>query len=414
MLGTAFCGWSDQSGYSASTSEDIVAMARKLPTSHDIERFVCAQGKSALAFQNNALVSALVDDDAYRVVISGRASWRDKRLKELANERGNARALLSAYQNAGVRSLDQIGGAFSLALIDRQKEEVFLAVDRMGILPITFAVSPGTAIAFATSAECVDAHSAFKSSISDQAVLHYLFYHVVPSPLSIFSAQQKLAPGHYALYSGGELRIEKYWLPHFSQTAGESLDELAAELHETLLSSVSRSITQAKAGAFLSGGIDSSSIAGKLSEIKGNDARTYSIGFEAKGYDEIEYARVTSTAFRTKQAEYYVTPEDVVDAIPRIVDTYDEPFGNSSAVPVYFCARMANDDSRNVLLAGDGGDELFGGNVRYSKQKVFAIYDALPRAMRKSLLEPMLIDRDWIGSIPLLRKVKSYVSQACL
>ncbi len=414
MLGSAFCGWFEPDGRPDSGRETSATMAQRFAQTHDVEQLSCAEAKLGLSFQTRGLVSSHVADDNYYVVFSGRATWKDHALRDLSRQHGDACALLQAYRNAGTRSLHAVGGAFSFALIDKRAEEVFLAVDRMGILPLSYSIRPGTGIAFGTSAEAVDAHPAFASAVSEQAVLSYLFYHVVPSPVSVFEAQRKLPPGHYLHYANHQPVVEQYWMPEFAQRSDRRFDDLADELHNVLRSSVARCSNGDRIGAFLSGGIDSSSIAGMLSEIKPDDARTYTIGFEASGYDEIEYAQATSNHFNTHQHQYYVTPDDVVTAIPRIVDTYDEPFGNSSAVPVYFCARLAKSDDRAALLAGDGGDELFGGNVRYTKQRVFAIYDALPGAVRKSLLEPLFLDRAWLDGVPLLRKAKSYVSQACV
>jgi len=165
------------------------------------------------------------------------------------------------------------------------------------------------------------------------------------------------------------------------------------------------------AGAFLSGGTDSSTIAGMLGQVTGQPARTYSIGFNAQGYDEMEFARIAARHFGTRHQEYYVTPDDVVSAIPLIAAVHDQPFGNSSAVPTYYCAKLAKNDGVDVLLGGDGGDELFGGNERYAKQYLYSLYSDLPHALRKGLIEPFL------GVLPskgILGKVQRYVGNASI
>jgi len=146
--------------------------------------------------------------------------------------------------------------------------------------------------------------------------------------------------------------------------------------------------------------------------LRGQPIDTYSIGFEAEGFDEMDYARITSRHFGSRAHEYYVTPRDVADAIPLIAGSYDEPFGNASAVPTYCCARLARQDGKALLLAGDGGDEIFGGNARYAKQKVFEWYGALPSGMRRALIEPVLFSGPWVERIALLRKAMSYAQQA--
>ena len=124
-----------------------------------------------------------------------------------------------------------------------------------------------------------------------------------------------------------------------------------------------------------------------------------------KGYDEMEFARASAKHFDVNLIEYYVTPDDVVDALPIIANAYDEPFGNASAIPAYYCAKVARDHGKSCLLAGDGGDELFAGNERYAKQKIFELYGYVPDPLRR-VIEPMAFH------IPFLGKLKSYIEQA--
>ncbi|MBQ1765189.1 MAG: asparagine synthase C-terminal domain-containing protein, partial [Aquincola sp.] len=131
----------------------------------------------------------------------------------------------------------------------------------------------------------------------------------------------------------------------------------------------------------------------------------------AEGYDEMAFARIAAQRFDTEHHEYYVTPDDLVRSMPEVAAGYDQPFGNSSALPAYFCALMAQREGVRRILAGDGGDELFGGNLRYAKQRVFNVYDHVPGALRSALLEPVLGTRA-ARQLPLLRKAASYVEQA--
>ncbi len=167
--------------------------------------------------------------------------------------------------------------------------------------------------------------------------------------------------------------------------------------------------TEGRAGAFLSGGTDSSTIAGMLCKVAG-PFDTYSIGFEAQGFDEMEYARIAARHFGTRHHEYYVTPQDIVDAVPRLGAIHEQPFGNSSAVPAYYCAQLAAADGAAMMIGGDGGDEIFGGNARYAKQRVFSWYEALPEGLRRGLVEP--VANRLPHGVPPLRKVRSYVEQA--
>jgi asparagine synthase (glutamine-hydrolysing) len=148
-----------------------------------------------------------------------------------------------------------------------------------------------------------------------------------------------------------------------------------------------------------------------LGEVTGQPARTYSIGFEAQGYDEMHYARIAARHFGTRHHEYYVTPDDVVRAIPRIAAIHDQPFGNSSAVPTYCCAQLAREDGVDALLGGDGGDELFGGNERYAKQYLYSLYGDLPQALRKGFIDPLL---GLLPPVSLLGKAQRYARNASM
>jgi asparagine synthase (glutamine-hydrolysing) len=237
---------------------------------------------------------------------------------------------------------------------------------------------------------------------------------MVPGPDTIYQGQKRLLPGEYLVYSKGGIETVKYWEMRFREDERRPFQELKQEFLEVLHSSVRTAIGDDEAGAFLSGGTDSSTIAGILGEVSGQPARTYSIGFDATGYDEMGYARIAARHFGTRHQEYYVTPEDIVSAIPQVAAVFDQPFGNSSALPAYYCAQMAKSDGLGRMLGGDGGDELFGGNVRYAKQHIFSLYEQAPLLLRKGLIEPIVFGLPGGGALPLIRKARSYVEQASI
>jgi asparagine synthase (glutamine-hydrolysing) len=183
-------------------------------------------------------------------------------------------------------------------------------------------------------------------------------------------------------------------------------------LHDILRQAVAAIPHDGQIATFLSGGTDSSTITGILAEIQKNPVDAYSIGFGAEGFDEMEYARLAAKRYGTTLHEYYLKPDDILEAIPIISSTYDEPFANDSAVPTYFCAKQAASDGVRVMLAGDGGDELFGGNERYAKQMVFEHYGRLPEFVRKHLLEPAAFNLPGGDALMPVRKLKSYINQA--
>ncbi|HEV2117887.1 MAG TPA: asparagine synthase C-terminal domain-containing protein, partial [Terriglobales bacterium] len=161
-----------------------------------------------------------------------------------------------------------------------------------------------------------------------------------------------------------------------------------------------------RSGCFLSGGTDSSTLVGLFSRIHNHSASAFSIGFAEGRFDELSYARLAASHFQASHTTAILTPADAYQVIPKIVAAYDEPYANSSAIPTYWCARMAKEHGIAVMLAGDGGDELFGGNERYRTDKVFQLYHRVPKALRR-LLEPAVFASP--ARVPLFRKAQRYI-----
>jgi asparagine synthase (glutamine-hydrolysing) len=249
------------------------------------------------------------------------------------------------------------------------------------------------------------------TALDAQALFDYLYFHVIPSPRTVHPDVQRLPPAHYALFERGRLTVAPYWVPRFHEPRSGDFGALREEFLRLLKDAVWQNLDGSRGACFLSGGTDSSTVAGLIGEVSGRPASTYSIGFEAEGYDEMAYARIAARHFGTDHHEYYVTPDDLVHHIPQLAASYDQPFGNSSVLPAYCCALQARQDGVTRLLAGDGGDELFGGNTRYAKQRVFDLYERIPRPLRSGLIEP-LAGKPWAQRLPVLRKGASYVQQA--
>ncbi|TMH56683.1 MAG: asparagine synthase, partial [Betaproteobacteria bacterium] len=368
----------------------------------------------ALAVQPGIRPVALHREEALLAAVEGRVRWRSASLGALAVERSAAVALVEAYRQHGSDCLKEMSGPFAIAVIDMASASALLAIDRMGTRTMCYGHLSGQLV-FASNAESVVAHPAVGRDLSQQAIFNYLFSHVIPSPGTIYRAVQKLQPGEYVAFKNGAVKRRFYWQLPYHDDGTDSVDALERRFRLLLRNAARNAIDGPSAiGTFLSGGTDSSTVTALLAEQTGEPARTYSIGFAWEGFDEMKYARITARHLGAHAHEYYVTPRDIVEAIPIIARAYDEPFGNDSAAPTYFCAKMARADGVQVLLAGDGGDEIFGGNTRYAKQKLFEAYGRLPQTLRRALIEPLAFSLPGSERITPLRKLGSYIRQAAI
>jgi asparagine synthase (glutamine-hydrolysing) len=314
--------------------------------------------------------------------------------------------LAALWRLHGPKACEKLSGHFAVCVIDGNEGQVLLAVDCSGVHTMHYQRTQ-TGLVFSSSV------AALGGELDPQALYDYLYFHVIPAPRSVYRHQHRLLPGQYVLYQRGKLECATYWRMRFQETDRLPFAQKKQQFLSLLRDAVRQSADGAeKVGAFLSGGTDSSTLAGLLAQLGGDPAHTYSIGFDVKDYDEMAYARIASRHFQTRHHEYYLTAGDVVDAIPRIAMACDQPFGNSSIVPAYFCAQMARADGVSRLLGGDGGDELFGGNARYARQHVFARYERLPFWLRQAVLEPLLFGLLRRRQATLLRKARSYIEQA--
>ncbi|HHQ41897.1 MAG TPA: asparagine synthase, partial [Chromatiales bacterium] len=309
-----------------------------------------------------------------------------------------------AWRRHGARLLERIEGRFALAVVDG-KGEGLVATDRHGAVPVCWA-EEGGALRFATRADALA--RACGAALDPQALLHYLHFHVVPAPGTVFRGVRRLLPGHCLRIAEGRVRAGAWWTPRFGTHAAR-VPATREELFGRLRAAVRGALEGAAApGAFLSGGTDSSAVAGIAAAIHGEGFPAFSIGFDAPGYDELGYARAAARHFGLEHHTHYLTPEEVAEAVPRIARHFDQPFGNASVVAAWRCAELARAAGVDRLLAGDGGDELFGGNARYRRQQALALYGRLPRPLRAALIDPLARPQ---GPGPL-RKLARYVEQA--
>jgi len=347
--------------------------------------------------------------EADRCLVLGQHEFADTRLSAVAGEQGFPEAWRQAMtggKNAIQAALAGARGEFAIGVCD-EAGRTFIAVDRFAIRTLCYTVRDGRLL----FAERADALAGPGARLNAQALYDYVLLHAIASPETIFDGIHRLPPGHYAWFEAGKLSVARYWTPAFDEFPNPSFGVLRDQFLQLVQDAVARQLDGSKPACFLSGGTDSSTVAGMIRLACGRPAASYSIGFDAQGYDEMAYARLAAKRFGTEHHEYYVTPDDLVRGIPMVAAHHDQPFGNSSALPAYYCALKAREDGVTRLLAGDGGDELFGGNSRYAKQRVFGWYGHLPSLLRRSLLEPGF-GMQWVERTPMLKKGSSYIEQA--
>ena len=321
-----------------------------------------------------------------------------------------AEVILALYLREGIHFLRRLHGGFAMALWDRGRGELTIAVDQFGMKRLYYQTGAAHTT-FASRASALRAGPE-APAISVQTVFHYLNFGFVPAPMSAFRGVTRLAPGHLLRVRGGHVTTEGYWnveYPELRLSRSQSAATIVRLVEHGVRHALhGRSVKEV--GAFLSGGTDSSTVVGLMSRLTGERVNAFSIGFNEARYDELDYARLAAAHFGAQHHTKIVTADEALDALPRVVEAYDEPFGNDSAIGTYFCTQLARDCGVELLLAGDGGDEIFGGNERYSSDRVFALYQAVPRVVRRQLLEPLL--RAVPAGLNVIERARRYVRRA--
>ena len=356
----------------------------------------------------NVLAPSILDTKEVFVALSGSPGWASGAAGE-----SMVADVCAAYLKDGENFLCRLTGGFSLFLLDRRTDLMMLAIDRMGIGSLSWTMD-GDSLLFSTSASVLSQRPGAVHPVRSQAIYDYFFFHMTPAPRSVFQGVQKLNAATALVWRpGGQPEERRYWSPDMTKRRLGGRQAAAEQLHCSLRKAVECCNPDQRTGAFLSGGLDSSTVAGMLSRTL-QDAPTFSMGFDVPEFDELEYARITSNHFSTIPHELVITPDDLLEAIPVVAAHSDEPFGNSSAVPTYLCAKFAAEHGLSRLLAGDGGDELFGGNERYARHRVFEWYQSVPALLRDPFTAIVKSSIAPESTLLLPRKLRSYVEQATI
>ncbi len=276
---------------------------------------------------------------------------------------GEAEVILHAYLRHGVGAIQRFDGMFAIAIWDRRSNELLLARDRFGEKPLYYA-RDGRRLLFGSELKSLLQSADCPREVDAEALRAYLAFGYVPAPLSIFSGVAKLPPGHWLRYRDGRVQVQRYWRPSLAETSTLSQPEAEERLAELLDRAVSsRLVSDVPFGAFLSGGLDSSTVVALMARRMSQPVKTFSIGFKESEFSELDDARLVARHLGTEHHELVVEP-DAVALLRQLVWHFDEPFADSSAVPTFLVSQLAREHVK-MVLTGDGGDELFGGYDRY-------------------------------------------------
>ena len=271
---------------------------------------------------------------------------------------GDTEVILAAWRQWGVDCLDRLNGMFAFAIFDQRHQRLFMARDRLGVKPLHYASLPDGSVIFASELKGLLAHPALRRAPDIQAVDDYLAFGYVPDHRCFVSGVKKLPAGHYLMLERGKPLPEpvRYWDVDFSRRAKGSVPDLQAELlHHMREAVASRMVADVPLGAFLSGGVDSSTVVALMAERSTQAVKTCSIGFDVAALDESDYARRIAERFATDHRSRTVSPDDIA-IIDAVAAQFDEPFADASMLPTFRVCQLAR-ESVTVALSGDGADE---------------------------------------------------------
>jgi asparagine synthase (glutamine-hydrolysing) len=304
--------------------------------------------------------------------------------------KSDSEVIVHAYETYGDRFLDYLNGMFAIAIWDTDRHRLLLARDRLGIKPLYYWAT-NNQIIFGSELKALLAHPEVPRQIDPTALDHLLTLEYIPSPRTIIKGISKLQPGHYLVWQDGRYQITPYWHIPADFNAPRKETDYIEQLEELIDDAVRlQLVSDVPIGAFLSGGIDSSTIVAAMDQATSEKVRTFSIGFEDDTYNELPYARQVAAHFGTIHEEAVLNP-DIVDMAEKLIGHLDEPLADFSIFPTYLVSQLARQQV-TVALSGDGGDELFGGYDTYIAQKFDRLYGRLPTSMRHQLL-PNLFNR---------------------
>jgi asparagine synthase (glutamine-hydrolysing) len=346
-------------------------------------------------------------DERYVIIYNGEVYSHQPIAAELTargykfNGHSDTEVILNSFAANGIEAtLKRMIGMFAIALWDRRDRTLTLIRDRLGIKPLYWAKF-GKLFLFGSELKALRAHPGWTAQIDRNAVAAFMRHNYIPVPHTIYQGVHKLEPGTIlTLPWQGEPQISRFWnartvahngtLNPLDGSDADLTDQLEALLQDAV---ARRMIADVPLGVFLSGGVDSSTVAALMQQARLGKVRTFSIGFEIPGYNEAPYAAAVASHLGTDHTELTVTSSQALDLIPRLPDIYDEPFADSSQIPTYLVSAMTRKHV-TVALSGDGGDELFAGYNRYQlTERFWQALSVMPRAMRNAAASALTMVR---------------------
>ncbi|HEX2914873.1 MAG TPA: asparagine synthase (glutamine-hydrolyzing) [Chloroflexia bacterium] len=338
----------------------------------------------------------------------------------LYHSKTDTETILHSYEAYGIESLKRFNGMFALALYDKQRGRLILARDRMGIKPLYYWCD-GEQIIFASELKTLLIHPAIPREIDREALDLYLSLYYVPSPFSIIKGIKKLMPGQFVIFSKDNFNINSFWEPRLEPTSLNSYDEkqLINQTRTTLQDAVKRQmVADVPIGVLLSGGIDSTVVAGIAQQNTTDPILSFAAGYTDStldaeenskfNNDDLKYAQLVSRKLGTIHHEIILDGKDLPELLPRFVSQLDEPVCESTSPAIYAISKLARESGTKVLLSGDAGDELFGGYEWYSGARRLELYEKIPalHVALKMLQYLPLSDLTHFKAQDLLKKIK--------
>jgi len=304
--------------------------------------------------------------------------------------RSDTEVIVHQYEEDGVDCLQRFNGMFALALWDATRRRLLLARDRMGIKPLHW-MDGNTSLVFASELKALLPHPDAAAELDPVGLSRYLTHEYLPAPHTILRGMYKLPPGHRLLLDDSGIRVERWWRIRFTGTNVPSRrEEALQELESRLENAVRRRlVSDVPLGAFLSGGVDSSTVVALMQRHSARPVQTFSIGFHESSYDESPHARQAARHLGTEHHEKIFHGHEMLDLLPQVADFLDEPLGDASILPTFLLSGFTR-QSVTVALSGDGGDELFAGYPTYRAHRAAHWYRRLPALVRRAIVEPLV------------------------